>query len=96
MNKIIVFIFICLLNFNYLYATDFGIETDKLLHFSCSYIATDIVQEKFKLNFIDSFMFITIVSFMKEYIDKQTGGRFDITDIYYNYYGFLFNYIIKI
>ena len=67
---------------------------DKYMHFTGSYILTDIAKEKLNWSTKDTFFAITYVGIAKELYDIGQGGEFDIMDIIANYCGFGFRIIL--
>uniref|UniRef100_A0AAU8MI38 Uncharacterized protein n=1 Tax=Geladintestivirus 2 TaxID=3233134 RepID=A0AAU8MI38_9CAUD len=86
---------------NSYYQRFLSIDKSYFLHFFISYIITDIVltvttkyvSSKW-LNILISFVVITLLSFIKEYIDYKDYNCFDFTDTLTNYFGFVIKVLI--
>jgi len=101
MKKLIILLAF-IINCSVSYAIDpfaeINIPADKILHFQGSYLICDYLQDGKKLSNWDTFWAITLISYAKETIDQNTGGKFDITDIYANYCGWAFRrvFVVKL
>lgn len=71
------------------------IPDDKRFHIGSSYILTDILHDKLKMTWQDTFVMIGIIGFSKGLLDGYFGGEPDLKDFIANYVGFGLNFAVN-